>query len=294
MAVADINTIKEIQQGLLEKNIMINIPVGAVIFRGVKEDVTDLTKSYSINGSTWFTTDSAHDFICAPKYKRGVYTIRPQLSEYGLINLQHPVMRDLLNRAIDRFSEKELKEIATFATKKFPENKDASIDASTIKSNLKSVYGGISMQEQMKLMNTEIFYNRLQRTSSLFNIMKSNLKNSGFRHSTTTYDALLLHIIVKILPQKYPIFVGIIGWFHDPWDTPWHDKEKDKIHVFKQEIAMIIPSDIGDPFTNMSFQDVTPEDCSNTNPQPYPKPRPPPPPQQPGGARLKKRNSRKK
>ena len=94
------------------------------------------------------------------------------------------------------------------------------------------------------------------------------------------------------MPQKYPTFKGIIGWFHDPWSTPWHDKEKTQIHVFKQEIAMIIPSDIGDPFTNMKFEDVKPDEleCSNTNQQPQPLPQP-----QPGGARKKnQRNSRKK
>jgi hypothetical protein len=261
--------ISEIKQGLLDKNVMIRIPKDAVIYRGAKFTV-DLTKTYNINGSTWFTTDRDHDFICSNGNKRFIYTIGEQLSLYGLINLQHPIVRDLLNRAIDSFSDNEVDDIVNFATHHKLIKKDtAEINATNIKGILKSVYGGISMQNQMKLMDTAIFNSRLKRTSSLFNIMKTNLKNSGFRYSHQIYDPLLLHIIVKVLPQKYPIFVGIIGWFHDPWYTPWHDKEKTIIHVFKQEIAMIIPTSVTDPFANISFEDVNLDnECLNTNPQP--------------------------
>ena len=204
-----------ILQGLIQKNVIVPIPIGQTIYRGVgpKVNNTNVHRSFNVGGSTWFTSDVNHDFICAKGNQRAAYKIGNALGAYGLVNLKDATMQAILNRAIDLLADDDIKMIKSWIELLEPQ---LSIPNDTIKNNLKAVYGGISMQEQMSLMDSKIFAERLQRTKALHVFLKSQLRISGFRYSTQLYDRLLLYIIAKIFNTRYKIFNGVIGWYHEP------------------------------------------------------------------------------
>lgn len=116
------------------------------------------------------------------------------------------------------------------------------LDEKHFKSQLKSVYGGISFAEQIKVMEDRVFSDRVGRTQSLPVIIKHTLGKSGelmgYRYSTEDYDRALVVALCEIFAKNYPFFTNVVGWVHGEWSTPWHDKYRNGTHLFKQELVV--------------------------------------------------------
>ena len=204
----------------------------SIIYRGVNNP----NKLYNTkNYPSWFSTDKNHDFINDDNR----YTFEV-IKPIKLINLQNPLIVRLLNRAIDRLSDSELMQFGALISEY---HKTFTFVDNNIKDHLKGVYGGISFVRQMQIVHPDILRERTHKITLFTSAIQEKLNEQNYRYSRFEFDQLLCMIIVHIFAKKYKFFEGVMGWIHNEWLTPWHDKYQNLSNLFKTEIAVVVPAD---------------------------------------------------
>lgn len=231
------------------------------VYRGVP--LTKTNNFLNARGPTWFSMDREHDFIALPGYQRIIFKLQqmPRSDPPRLINLQNELVREVLNRAIDRLTKTDLEKCildvsSLYGPKpnwfkdscKITQRRIITINEPQFKSQLKSVYGGISFIEQMKTMEDGVFAERMNRTGNLSVRIKTNITRSnlfGYRYSTEDYDRALVILICTVFINHH-FFKNVVGWVHEEWETAWHDKYKSGSHKFKHEMVIYNASTVFD------------------------------------------------
>lgn len=216
-----------------------------VLYRGVGNP----SELFRLNKPQWFTHDPRHDYIIKPGHTGFAFEVKQLIK---LVNLRNVIVRNVLNVAIDRLTIHEVQKIPQFYNPGNKLDELSSISRAdqlhTLKQRLKSVYGGISFIEQVEVIEGQSFNERVARTKILQKFLKDFKTEYGLRYSLDKYDNILCFLITSVFPQKYKFFEGVRGWYHDEWQTAWHDKYEDGSMMFKTEVAMVVDSaDIMDP-----------------------------------------------
>jgi len=226
-------------QEINENAVKINLK-GHTLYRGVP--AAQLT--FVVNVPQWYSHDCEHDYIT--ELNRRTVEIR---GDIWVVNLKHPLVQNLLNVAIDKLNNDELMEIVkNIDNSSSKEYKIAYLDGTDtpkvspqeIKTALKSVYGGVSMYEQIQGMSDEKIKERIMKIEKLPSFLKQFISMSSYRYSYYKYDRLLVVLIKNVFARQYEFFKGIKGWYHPEWQTPWHDKYQNKTHIFKTEVVIYI------------------------------------------------------
>ena len=205
------------------------------LYRGTPLNNND---AYKPHIPQWFTHDPGHDYITKPGYKRNDFEI---IKTIKLVNLKNSIVRNVLNVAIDRLTPYEYNMINQMYQAKFTAQQSIPT-IQQLKHRLKSVYGGITFMEQVEGMDDKSFTERSVRTKKLRTFLKHYKLESGMRYSLDVYDHILCNLITHVF-TKYKFFDGVKGWFHEEWQTAWHDKYEDGSMMFKSEVAMVLDDD---------------------------------------------------
>ena len=216
-----------------DTHIKINLK-GDTLHRGVPPG----KPSYKDGIPQWFSHDSNHDYIIDPAHEKRTINV---VQDIMVINLKHPLVHNLLNVAIDKLKANELIQIINVMNNNIsPTDKENYIDVNTVdvKAAMKSVYGGVSLHEQLKAMSDDKIKERMTKIDRLPHFLKQYLGMSAFRYSYGKYDRLLMILIVHVFAKQYKFFEDIRGWYHSDWNTPWHDKKNDKTQIFISEVAI--------------------------------------------------------
>lgn len=226
-----------------ENNIKINLK-DHTLHRGVPSTTIH---TYLLNAPQWFSHNENHDYIVelkpdgTPLRERRTVTV---LQDITVINLKHPLIHNLLNIAIDNLDNTSLTTLVNALNAKYQptdtENYISDMDPNNIKKSLKSVYGGVSLHDQFKVMSDKKIQERMTKIEKLVSFLKQSINMSSFRYSFYKYDRLLVILIVQVFASQYKFFEHVKGWYHSDWQTPWHDKYKDKSQVFITEVVMYV------------------------------------------------------
>jgi hypothetical protein len=226
----------------LENNIKINLNTHT-LHRGVAPG----GHTYLLNAPQWFSHNPNHDYIVelkddgTPRRERRTVTVQKDIT---VINLKHPLIHNLLNIAIDNLDNTSLTTLVNTLNSKYrqtdTENYISDMEPNNIKKSLKSVYGGVSLHDQFKAMSDKKIQERMTKIEKLTSFLKQSLNMSSFRYSFYKYDRLLVILIVQVFSSQYQFFKDVKGWYHSDWQTPWHDKYKDKSQVFITEVVMYV------------------------------------------------------
>ena len=224
----------------------INLPVDQTLLR-VYSGITVVKPKIP----QWFTLDPKHDFILDSIFVQGRSVATVSLhNSIKVINLQNKLIRQLLNLAIDRITLAEAAPIFNYLDTRYNKpgdlwnnettNYDAIKKFQHLKLRLKAVYGGISFDEQFKIVHHKYIMERANKIGNFIDVMQRFNQSDGFRLSQYEYDVALCNIIVKLFSKKHKFFEDVKGWIHDQWVTPWHDKNKDMSDIFKNEVVLIL------------------------------------------------------
>jgi hypothetical protein len=216
----------------------VNIPVQTILYRGVKTDTQQ--PYYKPNQPQWFSHDSNHDYIESYLNTGSGFKVTYKVAKpIRVINLKNEMVRNLLNVAIDRLQTTIISDLLT--------NLKIEHSNNAYKNNLKSTYGGITFYEQFKAVYQDnmTIKERVTKIARFPEFIVNGQNLTGFRHSVDRYDRLLCYLIVQVFPVLYEYFKvqpPIMGWIHNEWQTPWHDKYKDGSQIFKTEVALFLPN----------------------------------------------------
>ena len=209
---------------------------GNVLYRGVGNS----SVLFRHNKPHWFTHDPRHDYIIKPGHTGFAFEVKKSIK---LVNLRNVIVRNVLNVAIDRLNIDDVRNIPQVYNPNGKLSELSSItisDLHTLKQRLKSVYGGISFIEQVEVIEGQSFNERVARTKILQKFLKDYKTEYGLRYSLDKYDNILCFLITSVFPGKYKFFEGVRGWYHDEWQTAWHDKYENGSMMFKTEVAMVV------------------------------------------------------
>ena len=210
------------------------------LYRGVPNGTQQ--PYYKPNQPQWFSHDSNHDYIEMYVNTVSGFKVTYQVNQpIRVINLKNEMVRNLLNVAIDRLQTTSISDLLERLG-------ITNLKNDAYKNNLKSTYGGITFHEQLKAVyeDNETIKDRVNKITRFPEFIVNNQNLMGFRHSVDRYDRLLCYLIVKVFPFQFEYFaqgqqLPILGWIHNEWQTPWHDKNKDGSQIFKTEVALFLP-----------------------------------------------------
>lgn len=230
----------------LENNIKINLNNQDKQINILHRGVAPGGHTFLPNAPQWFSHNPNHDYIVelkgdgTPLRERRTVTVKQDII---VINLKHPLIHNLLNIAIDNLDDTSLTTLAKAINPRNttdPEKFISDQDLPNIKKSLKSVYGGVSLHDQFKAMSDKKIQERINKIEALPSFLKQSLNMSTFRYSFYKYDRLLVILIVQLFANKYKFFEHVKGWYHSDWQTPWHDKYKNRSNVFITEVVMYV------------------------------------------------------
>lgn len=224
------------------------LPVGSTLYRAYSTARRDY-KYLAPNTPLWFSKDYCYYYIeqYVGEGKPGAYIqVRVISADLKLLNLQHPFVAKLLNRAIDMVSDGALQSTIQSWNDMKPKDLIQYNDLNVVRQRLKCMYGGIPLSEQVKAMEESVIKGKINKYGSLLHNLQQIDKYQGYRFSYHPYDWVLCCLVGSVFAsENMKFFNGVKGWFHNEWSTPWHDHYGDTSMVMKSEVALLLnkPSD---------------------------------------------------